>query len=333
MKLYLLFLLPILVIALLGCGSNAEKTYTLTVKFAYKDPSIKNCTNYLASNFIINIYNSDMEKYATYDNISCTETTSSKEIQIAKGSYYITVELKDSKQNTKTFGSAKVDIQGSQTTDIILEEYTGGISFTWNSSLCDGNSIEIFKFTIKLDGSYLSANLWGTPIEFNNYPINCMAQQLLLNNIKAGSYEITVNGYRTSQSAKPRTISEIPSFKLLSGQDSPVKLDSYIKIAVSDLVLTWDFDSKSITTCSQAGISTISAFLTPAGDNPVFSSICDEKNKLILMSDLSEGSYDITVNGLASDNTIKFTATDKIDIVKGKVGTSAYKKTVLIKEK
>ena len=307
-----------------------DDTGYLTINFLF-DGNVT-CESFLADEFVISLYD-ETHRYLFSMDLACTDNSDSAEITLEDDTYYIIVELQDTNNNTKSYGSTSVEVSGPTDVDIHMEDYKGGITFSWNHSRCSSYDIDILKFRIENEGVVVSTELWGEEIEFDDYEISCNAQTLLVNNIESGLYEVTVGGYRDILSDRPRIMYEVPEFLLVTGQDTPVDLDKYLTINVSDLKILWEFDSKSVESCEAAGVELIKVDIESSSGAVISeTSSCEGNSGNVSIFDLEEDTYKVSVSGLDdSDNKTFYGEAEQI-LEKGNIGRDAEEILIYLKE-
>ena len=163
--------------------------------------------------------------------------------------------------------------------------------------------------------------------------IICNAKKFEIQNIDAGTYQLTVLGFRSADADRPRAGSDIQPFQVVSGQDSAVPLDNYLTLTVSDIAVGWEFDSKSITSCDDAAVTTIRA--TAASDTDTFSQnvSCDlSGERTFNFYDIPAGDYTVTVDGLDAAQKVTYTGNTLLTVEPGKVGKNGYTVDLFIKQ-
>ncbi|HOW51287.1 MAG TPA: hypothetical protein PLV42_04495 [bacterium] len=320
-------------LVLLGCGSDAEKTYVLTLNFQFDPQEAADCTSYLPDNgkFSVTVYNETFETRKTHE-LSCTKEAASTSIDLTSGTYYVTIELLDATGNIKSWSSTSVDLLGDKTLNIPMRQYRGGFSLSWSKTLCSSLGVSLLKISALQEGDPVSAIVWGQEKVVSELPILCQAESFAVNNIAAGKYALTVAGYRTDDSERVRAAGEILEFTLVDAQNTPISLKDHLDLVVSDLSVTWDFDSKSITSCSDAGITIIRATLTREDDTITQEMPCDYAKRTMTIYDVPAGEYTVTVDGLDAGGSATFTGQATQIVEKGKIAKNSYKIDILIKQ-
>jgi hypothetical protein len=327
---YFVFSLLFSMIFCVSCGSSDKIELTVDVVF----PDGVNCRTYLADKFEIVLFDSSQRKTETRT-FKCDADISSFSLFVAKEKYYVVVALKDSNGNKKSYGTGYVDASVSDADiSITMAEYQGGVTFKWGTSFCNSYNIGVIRFSLAVDGDTVSTIVWGKETEIDEYEMNCSSGYFEIVNIPTGVlYKSEILAYRDQSSPRNRIEFDIPEFKLVTGQDTPVNIDEYKKIVVSDVLIKWDFDSKSIENCSDAGIGKVSVEVFSTYFNESLEMSCaDNSFPEFRFFDLPKGSYELTVLGLDSNGSVKFKGTKDIDVEAGKIGKDALAYEILIFE-
>jgi len=314
-----------------GCFDTKPDNVEVTINVKF--PQGENCKLYLAELFEVTLFDSNQKKTAT-ETFTCTDTTETLSLFVEKDNYYFTVALKDSNGNKKSYGSGTIDAStGDTAVDVTMAEYAGGITFNWNSSDCSNYNIEVIKFTLLNEGEKVSTNIWGKETEVSEFELSCRAELFEVVNIPSGKYSATIDAFRTSESQTSRITYTVPEFIVTTGIDSPLDINDYKKINVSDLIINWNFDSRSINSCTEVNVSTIAASLISNDLTKTVEQTCDDIFSPIKVYDIPAGSYDILLQGLSSSETALFEGNANIDVEIGSIGTDALTQEIFIKEK
>ncbi len=291
---------------LVGCGENTQKTYTLTLNFRFDEKEASDCTTYLAEKFSVTIYSEDFTIRKVRE-FSCPPPTEPA-VDLSAGRYYLTVSLLDANGALKSWGSAEVNLEQEKTVTVLLKEYRGGITISWPSSMCDEFEIRRLTVTAKHEEEPVNAVVWGAERQITDIAVSCAANEFKIQNIASGTYALSVAGFRADDSERPRAQSAIPPFKVTTGQDSAVPLKNYFDLVVSDLTVLWDFDSKSIASCDDAGVASVRARLVSSDDEEFSQTMnCDLAGaRRFAFYDLPAGDYTITVEGRNAADDIIF---------------------------
>lgn len=326
-----IFIATLVMILSFGCFKSKPDNVEITINIKF--PEGENCTLYLAKLFEVTLFDSNQKKTAV-ETFTCTDTTDSLSLFVEKDIYYFTVALKDSKDNKKSYGSGSVDATTEDTqVNVDMVEYAGGITFNWKSSDCKNYNIEVIKFTLLNEGEKVSTNIWGKETELSEFVLSCRAELFEVVNIPSGKYSATINAYRTADSGISRITYAVPKFKIVTGVDSPMDINDYKNVNVSDLLINWNFDSRSITSCSEVDVFTIAASLISSNLTKTVEQSCEDNLNPILIYDIPEGSYNLLLQGLSNSETALFEATSQIDIEAGNIEKDVLTQEILIKEK
>jgi len=330
---YLFIVSVVFLVFSFGCFNIKQDEVNITLNIKFKDG--ESCKLYLASLFKVTLFDSNQKK-TVVKTFECTDTTDSLSLSVQEGRYSFNVVLKDSKDNKKSYASGTVDAsKGDVEIDISMEDYTGGITFSWKSSDCSKYGITVIKFTLLNKGKKVTTNIWGKEVELSEFGISCEAESLELMNTPSGKYSADINSFRTRTSTVSRIIYTVPEFKTLTGAETYVDINKYSKVNVSDLTVNWNFDSRSFTSCSQANITKIEALLV-FSDKPIktVEEDCDsDKFTPLKFYDILKGSYDLILKGKNSLGTVLFEGSSKLDIKVGNIADEALAETIFIKEK
>ncbi len=322
-----------LFLLLSGCGADAEKTYLLTLDFTFDAQEATDCTSYLADKFAVTVYD-DAFDVRTVKSFPCAKEPSPAAVDLPAGTYYLTVALQDANGNIKSWGSAQTLLAKDGTLAVAMRQYRGGITLQWGQTLCDDLGIGLFTVTATRDGDPVSAVVWGAEKEVTDLAILCNAKKFAIQNIEAGSYTLSVQGFRSADSDRPRAGSDIPPFIVTAGQDSAVPLGEHLTLTVSDLAVLWEFDSKSIASCADAGVAEVRATAVPtAGEAFTQTAACDLAGKrTFYFYDLPAEDYTVTVDGLDAGGEATYTGHKVLTIEPGKVGKNGYTVDIFIKQ-
>jgi len=314
-----------------GCFDTKPDNVEVTINVKF--PQDENCKLYLAELFEVTLFDSNQKKTAT-ETFACTDTTETLSLFVEKDNYYFTVALKDSNGNKKSYGSGTIDAStGDTAIDVTMAEYAGGITFNWKSSDCSNYDIEVIKFTLLNEGEKVSTNIWGKETELSEFQLSCRAELFEVVNIPSGKYSATIDAFRTSESDTSRITYTVPEFMIVTGVDSPLDINDYKKVNVSDLIINWNFDSRSINSCTEVNVSTIAASLISNDLTKTAQQTCDDIFSPITVYDIPAGSYDILLQGLNNSETALFEGSASIDVEIGSIGNDALTQEVFIKEK
>jgi len=321
-----------LLFLLIGRGENAQKTYTLTLEFQFDEREAGDCTTYLAEKFSVTIYSEDFTTRKVRE-FSCPPSTEPA-VDLPAGRYYLTVSLLDANGALKSWGSTEVNLEQEKTVTVLLKEYRGGITLSWPASLCGDFEISRLTVTAEREEEPVSAIVWGAERQITDIAVPCAASEFKIQNIPSGTYTLSVAGFRTGDSERPRARSAIPPFKVTTGQDSAVPLKNYFELVVSDLTVFWDFDSKSIASCADAGVSSVRARVVSSEDEELSQTMeCDlAGSRRFAFYDIPAGDYTVTVEGRNAADDAVYSGHKVLTIEKGKGGKEGYTLTIYLKE-
>ena len=326
----------ILTVLFFGCsGSKHEET--LELKISYSLGEGVTCQTYLADHFLITVYDSKQRKY-TEKTISCdSDEPDSLTLYVKKGFYYISVVLRSSDDLWQSYGATKADVSDDAEVMIDMSRYLGGMIFKWDSSDCDKYNISEMAFDIFSEEGTVSAIVWGESVMMSDFRVPCSGERLEVINIPPEPlYSAKVNAFRTSASKQSRVLYEIPDFFSGNGQNKTVGLGSYKKILVSDMKVAWEFDSKSLDSCEDAGVTQAVAVLDSDKYTITATRDCENKFPNVLnIYDITENEYTLTLYGKNSSGEALFEASLDLGLIEpGSVGKDALKPdTILLKEK
>ncbi len=327
------FIALLIILSSGGC-SNGESTYPLTLHFQFDETEASDCTTYLAEKFSVTIYSEDFGVRKVCE-FPCP-LPEDPQIELSAGIYYLTVSLLGSNGALKSWGSAQVNLDREESVTVDLKEYRGGITLSWPTSLCDDFDISYLAVTAEREGEVVTAIVWGVEKEINRVLLPCAASEFKIQNIESGTYVLTVDGLRSSDSERPRARSSIPPFKVTTGQDTAVSLKNYFELVVSDLFVLWEFDSKSISSCENAGVATVRVRVIADGEGEeefVQTMACDlSGERKFSFYDLPAGDYTVTVEGLDAAGMVAYGGHKVLTVEKGKVGKEGYVLTIYLKQ-
>jgi hypothetical protein len=329
------FMSAFIIFCLTGCGDTKPENVELTITLSF--PEGVTCKSYLADHFTVTLYNSEQKKTDSTE-FPCTPETDALVLYVEKDIYYFTVALKGTDDLNKSYGSGTVDLSAGDTeVKIEMAEYQGGITFKWKGSDCRDFGIHNLKFTLENDDGHVSSVIWGKEEKIENFEILCSAEMLEIVNIPAVFYTASANGFRTEESKTPRIVYSISDkFKVVSGQDQQIDINEYKEVVVSDLKISWEFDSKSIASCEDAEVTNIIASLVSDSDTISEETACDNSFDPFYFYDVSAGNYELLVRGLDSLEKTLFENsedTQTVTVEKGLIGSDIISINILLKEK
>jgi len=323
-------LVLIFFILVTSCADSSKETYALEINFEFEDN--KNCKTFGGEEFTVSLYSNSGKK--TYsEKFKCEKDLSSVEIAVLeKADYTVEVILKDPIGQINRFGSAKIEFIGSDTLQVLMKKYIGGLYFYWEPSICSSYNVEDFKFSVKNElGESVLAEHWGVETVLDGFPFKCTNGEFQLFNLPEGSYLVTVKGYK-KDSEIFRVVFTSGEREVSTGQTMVIEIDK-VNLVVSDLFVTWGFDSRSISEssdpCVDAGVSQIRIEIEGDDYHNERVADCTATGRTFEFYDIHEGNYTVSV----SDAEGRFFGEKEYYIEPGKIGKDTYKKTILIKEK
>lgn len=178
--------------------------------------------------------------------------------------------------------------------------------------------------------------VWGEKVKMENFPIPCTAGRFEVINLPPEpTYKAQIEGFKDLADNAGRIKYDIPEFVSGRGQNKSVSIDKYKKIVVSDMKVSWQFDSRSIDSCETAGIVKLRAELV--SDSRTVSSSdqeCDNKFYDLYIYNILEGKYVLYLYGFSSEKETLFESSlDVGEIEAGNIDDKILKETILLKEK
>lgn len=335
-----IFILALCAVLFLGCSNSDDNKVDLEINYLLEQG--RTCKDYFADHFLLNVYDSEQRSYITKE-IPCDNKDDEKLIfSVDKDSYFVSVVLLDDKDMWQSYGATKADILSDTKLTINMERYEGGLSFEWKSDNCDKYNVSVMNFDLNLksDGTPVHAVLWGEDTEIKDYQVPCAAGHFEIINIDwEPDYSVKINAFRTPLSFMQSRVSyENDKFVSGHGQNRKIDLDDSAKITkkvlVSDMKVSWEFDSKSIESCDDAKVKKVKAVL--ASDSYTISSEqnCDDEYSDFYLYDIIQKSYTLSLYGYSEDDKILFETTEKLGEIKpGSIGKEILEKKILLKEK
>ena len=329
-----LFILALCAVLFLGCSNSDDDKVDLEIDYVLDQG--RTCQTYRADHFLVNVYDSEQRKIITKE-IPCENKDDDKLIfSLEKDSYYISVVLLDDKDMWQTYGATKAEVLDDIKLTINMGEYDGGLIFEWDSDNCDKYNVSVMNFDLTSEGKPVNAVLWGEETEIKDYQIPCIAGHFELINLPyQPTYSAEINAFRTPLSfTQSRIVYKIPDFVSGHGQNKTLDIDEDKKILVSDMKVSWEFDSKSIESCEDANVKKVKAVL--ASDSYMISSEqeCDDEYSNFYLYDIIQKSYTLSLYGYSEDDKILFETTEKLGEIKpGSVGKEILERKILLKEK
>ena len=333
MKIFFFMLLAALVF---GCSDS--KNNDTELKISYSLPEGRTCKTYLADHFEVTWYDSEQRKIGAKE-ISCdSESPDSLTLLVSKGSYYVSVVLLDESKMWQSYGAAKVEVNSDTEVKVAMEDYQGGMIFVWNPSDCSSSKYNLAMLALDLfsEDEPVKAVIWGEEVELNNFTIPCKAGRFEVINIPAEPlYTAKLNGYRTNSLAgESRVLYEIPEFVSGHGQNKNINIDTYKQILVSDMKLSWEFDSKSIDSCETAGITKVVASLISEEATVSVEQNCNNKFADFYLYDIPEHEYTLYLYGISGDDATLFESSLEIGMIEaGSIGRDMLENKIFLKEK
>ena len=324
-------LMPAVLFVLCSCDFSKPDQVEIILTVNHEEGV--DCKTYLADYYEVVLFDSMQKKVDTLK-FDCYSGLSELSIPAEKGEYYFTVSLKDESGSIKSYGSGIADASTSDiTVNVDMAEFKGAVTFTWNSSDCENYDISLFKFTMLKEDEKVSAVIWGKETEISEYKVNCEAESFQVVNIDSGKYSAKAEAYRLVDSKNPRILYDIPQFMMVSGQTAVVKMNDSKEIVVSDLILSWEFDSKSISNCENAGINSVIASLISDNDTFTLTDDCNNKFSKFMFYDIPENTYEILLRGMDDSENTLFESSQELEIKKGSIGKDALTESIYLKGK
>ena len=334
MKIFILILCALL---FWGCSDSGNDKVDFEISYLLDQG--RTCKTYLADHFLVTVYDSEQRKM-TEKKIPCdAEKNDGMTLSVDKDSYYVSVVLRDSKNDWQSYGAVETDVLGDTKILINMKPYIGGMIFKWNSDNCKKNNIAFMGFDLVSDGEPVKAVVWGREAEIKKHMVPCVAGRLELINIDPEpTYSMAANAYRKSDSKQSRISYEIPEFVSGHGKNKEIDIDDPKKVTktvlVSDMKISWEFDSKSIDSCETAGISDIVAVLDSDKNQITARQTCDNKFSDLYIYDITEHEYMLYLQGKKSSGEILFESSLDVGVIEpGSVGKDILEQKVLLKEK
>ena len=331
MKIFFLMLLAAFVF---GCSDSKHDDTEL--KISYLLPEGRTCQTYLADHFLVTLYDSEQRKVVE-KKVSCDdENADNVTLMVSKDSYYVSVVLLSSDNMWQSYGATKVEVDKDTEVTVNMETYLGGMIFIWNPADCSKYNLSLMALDLFEEGEPIKAVIWGEETELRNFAIPCKAGQFEIINIPAEPlYTARINGYRTNSLAgESRITYEIPEFVSGHGQNKNINIDSYRQILVSDMKVSWEFDSKSIDSCETAGITKVVASLVSDVVTISAEQKCDNKFSDIYLYDITEHEYTLYLYGISDKDETLFESSLEIGVIEsGSIGKDRLENKIFLKEK
>ena len=331
MKKFFLMLLAALVLGCSGSGND-----NIELKISYALPEGRTCQTYLADHFLVTLYDSEQRKVVE-KKIMCGEGENDPlTLLVNRDSYYVSVVLLSKDNMWQSYGASKVEVEKDTDVTVDMETYLGGMIFIWNPSDCTKYNVAMMSLDLFSEGEPVNAVVWGEESELRNFAIPCKAGQFEVINVPAEPlYTARINGYRKkSLSGESRITYEIDEFVSGHGQNKKINIDSYKQLLVSDMKVSWEFDSKSIESCEAAGVSKVVASLVSEEVTISAEQKCDNKFSDLYLYDITEHEYTLYLYGISEDNETLFESSLEIGMIEaGSVGKDRLENKIFLKEK
>ena len=324
-----------MLLAALVFGCSDSKHETVELKISYTLEEGRTCQTYLADYFLVTVYDSSQRKISG-KKIMCDSEEEGMKLVVEKDSYYVSVVLMSSDEMWQSYGAAKVEVNGDTSIDVPMATYHGGMIFKWDSSNCSKYTLSLMTLDMFSEGEPISAVIWGEEVKMENFKVPCSAGQLEVINIPPEpEYTATFRGYRKSAKNESRTVYEIPEFISGHGQNKKVNIEDYRVVLVSDMKVSWEFDSKSIDSCETAGITKVVAKLvSDEGYSVSDEQACDNKFSDFYLYEITDHSYTLYVYGINDKKEILFESSLEVgEIEPGSVGKNILENKIFLKEK
>ena len=323
----------IFIIFFSACSDS--KNNTAELKIDYTLPEDRTCQTYLADHYLVTLYDSEQRKVSE-KKISCdSESPNSLTLFINKDFYYISVVLLDKDGMWQSYGAAKVEVVKDSEVSIEMEPYSGGMIFKWDSSDCSKYTLAFMDVDLISEDEFVPAVFWGEKVVLEKYRVPCSAGQFeVINASPDPVYSAHINGFRTSDAAQSRVSYEISDFVSGHGQNKKININDYKEVLVSDMKVSWEFDSKTIDSCETAGITKVVASLVSDDYTVKSTQNCDNKFSDFYLYEVVKGNYVLFVQGLSENGEILFESSlDVGEIEPGFIGKNILKNKIFLKEK
>ena len=330
MKILFLMLLAALVF---GCSDSKHETAELKISYTLEEG--RTCQTYLADHFLVTVYDSSQRKISE-KKIMCDSEEEGMKLVVDKDSYYISVVLLDKNNYWQSYGAAKTEVSGDTEVNVGMADYLGGMIFKWETADCGKYNISMMTVDMFSESEPVSAVIWGEDTKMENFQIPCSAGQFEVINIEPSkTYTATFRGYRKSAKDESRVVYEIPEFVSGHGQNKKVNINDYRVVLVSDMKVSWEFDSKSIDSCETAGITKVRAELvSEEGYSVSDEQACDNKFSDFYLYEITHHSYTLYVYGITdNDETLFESSLELGDIEPGSIGKNILENKIFLKEK
>ena len=324
-----------MLLAALVFGCSDSKHDNAELKISYTLEEGRTCQTYLADHFQVTVYDSAQRKISE-KKIPCDAEEPGMKLVVEKDSYYISVVLMSKDEMWQSYGAARAEVSADTEINVPMETYQGGMIFKWDTSDCGKYSLSLMTVDMFSEGEPIKAVLWGEEVKMENLQLPCSAGQLEVINIPPEpTYTATFRGYRKSLKGESRTVYEIPEFVSGHGQNKKVNIADYRVVLVSDMKVSWEFDSKSIDSCETAGITKVAAALVSDEGYRVYAEQpCDNKFSDFYLYEITHHSYTLYVYGISDkDETLFESSLEVGEIEPGSVGKNILENKIFLKEK
>lgn len=330
MKIFFLMLLAALVF---GCSDSKHDTAELKISYSLEEG--RTCQTYLADHFLVTVYDSSQRKISE-KKIMCDSEEEGMKLVVEKDSYYVSVVLLNKDNWWQSYGAAKAEVSGDTEINVAMEAYQGGMIFIWNPSDCSKYNLAIMAVDLFAGGDPVSAVIWGEETEIRNFQVPCKAGQFEVINVSAEPlYTASINAYRKkSLDGEIRITYEIPDFVSGHGQNKNINIDPYKQLLVSDMKVSWEFDSKSIDSCEAAGVTKVVASLVSEEITVSAEQKCNNKFADFYIYDIPEHEYTLYLYGISGEDETLFESSLEIGMIEaGSVGKDILENKIFLKEK
>lgn len=330
MKIFFLMLLAALVF---GCSDSKHDTAELKISYSLEEG--RTCQTYLADHFLVTVYDSSQRKISE-KKIMCDSEEEGMKLVVEKDSYYVSVVLLNKDNWWQSYGAAKAEVSGDTEINVAMEAYQGGMIFEWEPSDCSKYNLSLMTLDMFSEGEPVTAVIWGEEVKLENFAIPCSAARLEVINISPDpTYTAAIRGYRKSLKDESRVVYEIPEFVSGHGQNKKVNINDFREVLVSDMKVSWEFDSKSIDSCETAGITKVRAELVSDEEYTVSDEqTCDNKFSDFYLYEITKHKYTLYVYGITDKDEILFESSLELDEIEpGSIGKNVLENKIFLKEK
>ena len=326
------FIVPLFLSLVFVFGCMESKPDNVEVRINFELPPDTTCETYLADYFELSIYDSTQKKISTKQ-INCGEKQTIT-LFMERQEYYATVILFDKEGYYQSYGSKSINAtEGDTETTVKLDTYLGGVFFTWNTSDCKKFTLSYMNFTMRNEGEPVTAKIWGEDVVLDGYRIPCLAARFELINISPDpKYFVTIEGFR-EESDHSRIIYDIPEFISGRGQNKVIDINKFRKVTVSDMQISWEFDSKSIESCEAAGVKNVVAKLVSEEQTIQLKQPCDNKYADFYLYDIGNYDFELVLTGLGAAGEALFETSKHIGVIEpGSIYDDILKEHIYLEE-